>query len=111
MNEPIGNKHAQLLMYRNLRSYFPDGEWKGPWVFTFIVSFFAIASFWEGAVVACLIRLWLEHSRGKDWAHLAKISTQLQTHDLTEEDKALSEKPLSKLEKQELDGYLAHAID
>lgn len=111
MTQPIGHKPAQLLMYRHLMAYFPGGTRTPPVIFTLVMGLLALATWWEIALIVCVGRLWLEYSMGDKWAHLAKISTQLETHDLTEEDKALAEKPLTSTEKKELDGYLVHATE
>ena len=103
MKPPIGYKHAQLLMYRHLMAYFPGGTRTPPLIFTLVMGVFALASWWEIALIACVARLWLEYRMGDHWAHLVKIKTQLETHDLTEQDKALSQKPLTSAEKKELD--------
>ena len=109
--QPIGNKHAQLLMYRRLSNYFEGGEFKKPWFTTGVIGFLALAGLWEGAVLFAVIRLWLEHHRGHDWAHLRQIAVQLETHELTEEDKALADQPLSSAEEKELDRLISYAGD
>ena len=111
MTNPIGNKHAQLLMYRHLIKYFPGGTRTPTLIFTLVMGVLALASWWEIALIVCVGRLWLEYDMGDQWAHLRQITIQVETHDLTEEDKTLSEQPLTSAEKKELDHYLAHAND
>jgi hypothetical protein len=47
MTNPIGNKHAQLLMYRHLIKYFPGGTRTPPLIFTLVMGVLALASWWE----------------------------------------------------------------
>ncbi len=104
IRKPIEDKDKLLLEYRSLCSnHFSGGEFKKPWLTTALVGALTFGGLWELALILAVIRLWLEHYQGREWARLGIITSLLERCEMTNEDLALSEKPLTSAEKRELD--------